>query len=237
MSSENLEIDVSFAHRHTQNRNPTIDFCVRYDMLLLFWVASVICYWSNEREEKKRKICWIHTCCFLLKYYERERRKKNISTCVVEVQLDLKSIDKKTFRSWQQDNLIEVNSFLREFVCFSIDSILLIVSASNPHEFLRFNILNFQIHHNQSINLIHLKTQVELKEINRSIQDPTDSTSQWKSTFSWFFRFQDQQKWNFRCTMKKINVLYSMLVFWIESNDKWLFACISIISSMSSNRI
>ncbi len=45
----------------------------------------------------------------------------------------------------------------------------------NPHAFLRINILSFQIHHNQPINLINIKTQIELKEKHRYARDNIES--------------------------------------------------------------
>ncbi|CAF3157421.1 unnamed protein product [Rotaria socialis] len=53
-------------------------------------------------------------------------------------------------------------------------------ATQNPDAFLRINILNFQIHHNQPIDLREIKTQIELKEKHRSSQHSVEKPARVK---------------------------------------------------------
>ncbi len=50
--------------------------------------------------------------------------------------------------------------------------------SQTPHSFLRMQIFNFQIYHNehhQFLNLTNVTTQIELKEKHRSTRDHIES--------------------------------------------------------------
>ena len=47
--------------------------------------------------------------------------------------------------------------------------------SQNLQAFLRISILNFQVHNKQPANLNEIKTQVELKEKHRAIEDHVES--------------------------------------------------------------
>lgn len=75
---------------------------------------------------------------------------------------------------------------------FCIHLLIVIAIQPNPHAFLRLNILSFQINNHQPIDLIRVQTQVELKEINRSTRDNTESrkTTNIVGAFLFLFDFR-----------------------------------------------
>lgn len=73
--------------------------------------------------------------------------------------------------------------------------------SQDPHPFLRMQIFNFQVNHNnqyQLINLLDIKTQIEIKEKHRSARENIESNYK-KYLFQVFFffiliQFQNQLK-------------------------------------------
>ncbi len=73
------------------------------------------------------------------------------------------------------------------FLYIKIYLFVIIAITQNPQAFLRVNILSFQIHNSQSINLINVKTQVELKEQHRSARDNIESKNQMKENINRYY--------------------------------------------------
>lgn len=68
--------------------------------------------------------------------------------------------------------LVSISDMIVE-IYIEIDVYLAI--SQNLQAFLRIYILNFQVHNKQPANLSEIKTQVELKEKHRAIEDRVES--------------------------------------------------------------
>ena len=113
-------------------------------------------------------------------------------------------------------------------------------SDLNPHPFLRFNILTFQIHNNHTTDLKTVITQVELKEKQRTAKHNHESKrtqNACATRYLHFVSFKHLHELNYRCIMTKIDVYHSMQDYYRKSNDKSSFELVRIILSTHMNRI